>query len=209
MKAKLTLVCLLMSLLSTCANGQAQLDTLWTELKKPFTGEFDVETFQWKYGAGCNLCCSICWTIEASSMLKPVSKNTYETKNLEDFNHRTAWVEGAEGYGEGERIIVKFGPPDRGKDKPFSGIDILNGYCKNEAIWKANSRVRKLKLYHNGTAKFVIALHDSMLPQVINWGWERLLVNEGDTIFLEILQVYAGTKHKDTAISELNLNGGH
>jgi len=62
------------------------------------------------------------------TVLAAHGENIYGVKNLADFKHRTAWVEGVEGYGAGERIIIKFGQTEveNIKDVSFGGIYILN-----------------------------------------------------------------------------------
>ncbi len=80
----------------------------------------------------------------ASSELNPVDPfegfGEYGAHNLFDSDPGTAWVEGVEGHGTGEYIIVQ-----AGKQLPVR-IIIHNGYQKTERLYRMNSRPRQLKL---------------------------------------------------------------
>lgn len=80
----------------------------------------------------------------ASSELNPVDPfeglGEYGVHKLIDNDLNTAWVEGVEGYGTGEYIII-----EAGKQLP-AGIIIHNGYQKTERLYRMNSRPHKLKL---------------------------------------------------------------
>ncbi len=131
----------------------------------------------------------------ASSVLKPQYGNTYGPGHLIDENLRTAWVEGKRGQGEGEYVVV-----DRGKTHKVGGIQIMNGYHKNGRLFRANSRVRTLRLaFSNGSSRNV-QLKDEAGVQTINFP-----AIQTRWVQFEIRSVYKGKKYKDTAITELRV----
>ena len=141
------------------------------------------------YGSGCT---DSPTTSSASSTLAKQGSTSYYSKQLYDWNPRTAWVEGKADYGIGEYFEV---------DLPYGGsnIGIFNGYQKNYDTWLNNSRVKKLKIYGNGKALCFVELHDQMgvqnfdLPPNSDYGLYRF----------EIVEVFPGLKWKDVAISEI------
>ena len=145
-----------------------------------------------------------------------VMDDDFSAAMLEDFSGRTAWAEGVEGDGLGERLtfsILPNEPYDDGTQAPagpvpFYGIDLVNGYAKTEATWAANGRVREMLLSVNGQPAALIALQDARLPQSVELP-EGLEVAPGDVVTLEIRSVYPGARYADTAITELVLHGAH
>jgi hypothetical protein len=177
------------------------LDTLRTELGE--CPEVYQDINDWEF-----FCMSeyIDWTLEASSSLESQG-DTYGPEMMTDGLARTAWIEGRDDYGEGEFVTFTFNFTRRHQDFPESdsmmwyGFYVMNGYCKNENTWNANSRVKTLKLYYNAEPIYIIEFHDVMFLQwvaVPGLDWVR----HNDSIRIEILDVYPGTKFFDTAISE-------
>jgi len=160
-------------------------------------------------GGMCSLGCAIGWNVSASSRLASQGENKYDVSRLEDGLLKTAWVEGVEGQGTGEYIIFNF-PKSKFESMDSvncNGFYALNGYCKSTSVWKANSRVKELKMYYNGTPLYVIRLHDSMNMQCFTFS--TIWLKPGDKIKFEILEVYPGSRYMDTAISELIPLGAH
>jgi hypothetical protein len=167
---------------------------------------------------GCSLGCAYGWTTVASSALAPQGENRYDVAMLEDGSARTAWVEGVEGDGVGERLLFTIQPnPDSdgggeeagaGQPVPFWGIDAVNGYAKDEATWRRNGRVRELLLSINDRPAARLVLQDSRLPQSVSLP-PGLEVAPGDVVALEIRAVYPGERYADTALTELVLHGAH
>ena len=88
----------------------------------------------------------------------------------------------------------------------LTGFYIVNGYAKNEKLFKANSRVKKLKLTIDGTKEYILELEDTMNPQLFDIRYEQEPnLDKLDAIKaeFEILEVYKGEKYEDTVITTL------
>ena len=86
----------------------------------------------------------------------------------------------------------------------MTNLLVHNGYCKNQDIWHANSRIKELKLTLNGHILNNIYLKDIWDMQIISI--PKITFEPGKKYILrcEIIDVYKGKKYKDTAISELH-----
>jgi len=148
----------------------------------------------------------------------------YSSSKITDNDPKTAWVEGADGQGIGEVLIIEC--LDLGKP-----VKIWAGYGKSAGIFTSNSRPKTIRIViasgetrgatQNGMmyenlkviAEKVVSLND------IN-GYQSLPlpVFKTETYFsikldgqmeykyflgIEILEVYPGSKYKDTCISEI------
>ncbi|HEX2955115.1 MAG TPA: hypothetical protein VHR47_14200 [Bacillota bacterium] len=141
--------------------------------------------------------------VKASSSLR-LDNVTYSPKNAHDFELRTAWMEGVDGYGKGEFITYEFRP----SSPKVTKILIYNGYCKSIKTWREYSRVKKLVLYINGQAYALLSLQDSLSVQCFDV--EPLQSrNKGRylTLKFEIQEAYHGSKYDHVAISEINFDG--
>jgi hypothetical protein len=159
--------------------------------------------------AGCSLGCALGWTTAVSSFLPPQGSNVYDVLRIEDGRAGTAWVEGVEGDGVGERVVFTLddaGLP-RGESVPLWGFEVVNGYARDERTWRANNRVRELLLHVDGRPVQRVVLHDTMTPQHVTF--DGVPVGAGSEITLEIRSVYRGDRYTDTAISELVPQGAH
>lgn len=157
------------------------------------------------YSPGCSWYCggSVA-KIYASSCLSSQGSNTYYASNLHDFNHETAWVEGVSGHGIGQYIVYEF----EMQCPRITTINILNGYVKNYNAWKANSRVKKLKVYYNNTPIAILELEDSRSLQWFDIGVVGRTGNGPRwSLKFEIIEVYPGSKYPDTVISEIYFDG--
>jgi hypothetical protein len=100
--------------------------------------------------------------------------------------------------GIGEWILVDFGGLKR-----LSHLRIWNGfqYQKNPDIFLQNNRVRDAEIILSNGHRQTATLSDIDGPQNIS------LTSSGyaQWVQFKILSVYRGTKYRDTAISELNL----
>lgn len=160
----------------------------------------------------CSLGCAIGWHVKASSTLAPQHTNYYIADNISDYDTFTAWVAGGHKYGLGETITFTFTKEDFAKANigekiNFNGFLVVNGYCKTEKTWKENTRVKRILICHNSKPLYEVLLHDNMNMQEISF--ENMWLVPGDKVTIKILEVYPGTKYKDTAISELIPLGAH
>ena len=140
------------------------------------------------------------YKIKASSSLG----DSYKVEFANDLSYKTAWVEGKKDEGIGEYLEYYFK-----NDSPrITEIIISNGYMKSEETWKNNNRVKKLKLYVNGVPFGILNLKDSRTDQYFEMGTLGHNKNGTDLILkFEILKVYKGSKHNDTAITEIYFDG--
>ena len=148
----------------------------------------------------------------ASNTLEKTKVASYNISNVTDLNLKTAWIEGDDGYGIGTSIIFKIQSEGTNSPDIFNGIiEVFNGYCKTETIWKENSRVKEFKVYLNEKPICKIVLHDTWQLQKIDLSKlilsysntnPKYVLKNGDELKFEIESVYPGDKYKDTAISE-------
>lgn len=142
---------------------------------------------------------------KASSELTSSRVSSYVADNIHDFDLQTAWVEGKEDYGIGEEIDIRF--DYMGGRLKVTHLEIHNGYCKSEKAWKENSRVKQLGFYVNGELFGKLNLADTYQKQIFEIGKLGGKSEEKLTFTFRILDVYPGSKYKDTAISEINFDG--
>lgn len=139
-------------------------------------------------------------SIFSTSALRPIGRIDFKPGNAFDFSLRSAWVEGAEGYGIGESITYHF-PEHTPK---ITTVDIYNGYMKSEQAWRDNSRVKQLKLYINDTPYALLNLADTLNLQYFDIGSHP---GSETCLRFEITDVYKGDKYDDVAISEIGFGG--
>jgi len=139
------------------------------------------------YGSGCTESPTKSY---ASSCLSQQGNSSYFSKNLIDWDPRTAWVEGKSDYGIGEYFEI---------DLPYGGsnIGIFNGYQKNHDAWMNNSRVKKLKVYGDGKPICFVVLSDKMGVQ----NFDLPANSDFNKYKFEIVEVYPGTWKGVTGIS--------
>ena len=162
---------------------------------------------------------------EASSVLNPQQENVYDADMVLDRDPSTAWVEGADGLGEGEYIILYADSPQK-----VHGIRILEGYMKSQEVYQKNSVPYKFRLeFSDGTVIETEPQSDlfrSDIEGVIatkrynNGSWAGHTVEEIKSAYAEdfisfgteiettyikitILEAESGTECEDTAISEI------
>lgn len=154
------------------------------------------------------------------SVATSIETTKYPKSNLSDMNLETAWV--APNGGIGEWIEFTF------KEKEFysTGFTLVNGYIKNETMYKENNRIKKILIqvknrqqegYNEG---IVMELEDIAYEPVF---FENLVchsywidaysyandyeedLEKVEKLKITILEVYPGTKYNDTCISEILL----
>jgi hypothetical protein len=126
-------------------------------------------------------------SVEVSSQLS----SEYSKKNLLDYNLFTAWVEGNKNSGEGEWIELEF--PKR---ITVGKVILFPGYGKSLKLFKANARLKKVKVSWNNKEK-VVEFLDKFIAQSID------IYDKTDKIRIEVLEVYKGFKYKDLCVSEI------
>lgn len=164
-------------------------------------------------GVGCSFYCACSLgEISASSELKPQHGLSYRAANAHDLSYRTAWIEGASGYGIGEYLIYRL-PPENPR---ITSVIVINGYIKSDKAWRENSRVKKLKMYINGHPYAILNLKDSKQEQIFSVNpighgerkdFEKLKQMSDIALKFEIAEVYPGEKYDDTAISQIYFDG--
>jgi TIR domain/F5/8 type C domain len=136
-------------------------------------------------------------TLCASSVLPAAQGNIYGPRNLTDGNDKTAWVEGSDGQGLGEFVVLEFDSA-----RAVRGLAIRNGYDKSPDIFTKNSRVKDIELRFSSGDSIEATLKDEpgtqyvTLSQPIRAKWIELVIRS----------VYPGSKYSDTAINELSVD---
>ncbi len=131
--------------------------------------------------------------ITATSTLVENNKEIvfYSADNLTD-NTWKSWCEGKNDDGIGEKLTFEFDKP-----VPIEKICIRNGYG-DLRYYYTNNRIKTISVYINGNKINDFTLIDKFNCQDLSIG-----KNNVTKIEIEIKEVYPGTKHKDTCISEI------
>lgn len=142
-------------------------------------------------------------SVGASSVLPDQAKNSYKAGNVHDFSILTAWVEGKAGHGIGEKLRFSF----KADSPRINQVLICNGYQKSPESWKANGRVKVLRMLVDDQPVADLMLKDTLTQQVFDTGilWEK--DGKAHTLTFQIRDVYPGSRWEDTCISEINFNG--
>jgi hypothetical protein len=145
----------------------------------------------------------------ASSVLIPFKNIDYSATKAHDFDINTAWIEGNTDYGIGEFLEYSFDMTtlEGRHELGITKIILANGYKKAKKAWQENSRVKKLKVYIDNIPYGQLELLDSFEFQTIEIGKILLPQRKVMKLKFEIMEVYPGTKYRDTAISELLFEG--
>lgn len=134
-------------------------------------------------------------SVEASSSLPSDGDITYGPDNLFDGSLSTAWQENAPGGGEGEWVRFAFG-----REVTVAGLEIANGYQKDDSRFTGNARVETLQLeYSDGTTQQVRLYDDTGFQEVATQA------EPTEWLRLTILTVYEGGTWDDTALSEVHI----
>jgi hypothetical protein len=127
-------------------------------------------------------------------------QENYHPLYVGDDDAKTAWVEGAEGAGEGEWIRVAVTTLD-GTSKVR--LHLRNGYQKSKSLYKANARLKEVKVkLLPGNVEKAFTLTDAD-------GWQDVVVDQPagklDGVELKVVSVYEGTKYEDLCLSDLQI----
>lgn len=130
--------------------------------------------------------------ISASSTLSP--ELAYGTSKLFDTRKEFAWVEGADGYGEGEQLNFQLE-----EDVKIDEVLVWNGYQRSPSHFKSNTRLKGFSLGESGGKMYEYTLRDDDAAQKID-----LKVGLDSRNFeMKFNSVYKGRSYKDLAVSEL------
>ena len=189
-------VCAFLALLRTTA--LAELPVIKAKMEEPVLQELM---------GGCSLKCGFPWRVEAQ--LAPGQKPV-AVKVLNDESADSAWVAPDGASGVGVKFCLRFPEKLRAEEEgeiPFYGLDFINGVWKSEEQWKAHGRVKRVRLYYNEQPFRDVLLADSRRWQRINF--PDFMVRSGDSLTVEILEIYPGGKGAGAALSEVVLQGAH
>ncbi|HRE65432.1 MAG TPA: hypothetical protein PLM56_04065 [Cyclobacteriaceae bacterium] len=142
-------------------------------------------------------------SVYASSVLTPQGKTNYVPHNVRD-GKSTAWIEGADGAGEGEWVAFRFKKIN--PDEPLTSITIYNGFQLSETTYAKNSRAKVVRLYINDIALYDLYLEDTMKGQQFAVDI-RTIDEQPVTLKFEIRATYNSTHYADTGFTEINFDG--
>jgi hypothetical protein len=156
---------------------------------------------------GCSLRCAFVWKVEVQP---GVGQKFVPAAVLNDESAETAWKASAGNSGIGAKLKLVFPKklhPDLEGTTPVYGLDIINGDWKTEEQWKSRGRVKRVRLYYNDKPFRDVSFADSRR-------WQRLIfpdvmVRSGDSMTLEILEIYPSDTGDGAAITEIVLQGAH
>ncbi len=133
----------------------------------------------------------------ASSFLKG-SSNKFDIDLTIDGREDTCWQDGVEGDGIGETLRYEF---DRAL---ICKVVILNGNRRTESSYGENGRLAKAKIYFYDSGELVHTENIDFSDGEMNASeFEFEEAVECDSIAIEVVDVYGGTKWRDTGVSEV------
>lgn len=153
---------------------------------------------------GCSMKCAFPWTVESVSSQ---GGKAVKIAVLNDEKPVPAWTDPA---GIGARITFYFPkkiPTEMDGETPFYGLDVIDGDWSTEEAWKAAGRVKKVKVSYNGKPIFYALFSDTRRWQHLSF--DDIMVRSGDSMTLEIVEIYPGAKAAPVALSEIVLQGAH
>ena len=154
---------------------------------------------------GCSMKCAFPWKVDA---VETGDVRSYSIAILNDEKPAPAWKPGHASIGT--KLTFHFPkklPAEMEDNVPFYGFDIINGDWASDAKWKASARVKKARLYYNNKPLYDVLFADTRRWQQVHF--DDIMVHSGDSMTLEILELYPGEKSAPVAISELVLQGAH
>ncbi|MDR2499524.1 MAG: hypothetical protein LBD37_00405 [Treponema sp.] len=133
--------------------------------------------------------------VKATSILTE-GKNVFSTNKMGK-TIGECWVEGAAGTGIGETLTLTL-PPGFG-----NALLISSGFVSYEKpyLYRENARIKQLRIYNERRQSRTVELRDTPHFQPLNV--DGLLSNGSSVLFLEIKEVYPGTKYEDTCVNAL------
>ena len=181
-----------------------QSPSTFKSTEKEFEDEIELEN--WYKEDGLSNC--ILPEASSSSNLKAFKEITYIAENANEGSLENAWIEGNPDYGIGESIeFIYHNTMYENQIFEIDGVFILNGYYKTKELWEENSRVKKFKLFINGELSGIIELIDTRNPQFVELPQITIKYNIETRIKFEIVDIFKGSKYKDTAVTSFKFTG--
>jgi hypothetical protein len=130
-------------------------------------------------------------------------QENYHPSYVLDENPATAWVEGVDGYGEGQSLTLPLSPLSSAR---ALRLRIWNGYQKSKDLFAKNSAPRKIRVTVLDPTGSEVTAKDADLQNA--WGPQTVVVDVPakrglSAVRIAIVSVYPGTKYKDTCISDV------
>jgi hypothetical protein len=125
----------------------------------------------------------------------------YSTENLDE-RIGVCWAEGVGGQGIGEKIVFE---ANKNKNRvSFNILYISIGFVSFEKpyLYRENSRPKTIRVSYEGENQKIVELVDTPNLQEFSFWWTYDYDSPKD-LWLEILDVYPGTKYSDTCINFL------
>lgn len=130
--------------------------------------------------------------VRASFELPRHDKISYGAVNLTDRDMKTAWCASRHENDKREMEIVI------DSQAPIGGVGLINGYAKSDSLYKANYRVRRLKVLTESGELGNMEIKDSSIPQ-----WVEFPATVQGRIKLVIYDYYKGNRYNDVCVTEL------
>jgi hypothetical protein len=133
-------------------------------------------------------------------------EENYHPSYVLDDNPATAWVEGAQGFGEGESITLPLSPV---RNARAIRLRIWNGYQKSMHLWTKNAMPQDIEVTVLDAQKGDVTTVKETLAKV--QGPQELVIElpAGRTLAgvrITIDSVYPGEKYDDTCISDIDVD---
>jgi hypothetical protein len=126
----------------------------------------------------------------------------YHPTYVLDGDPATAWVEGADGNGEGESLVL---PVSALRKLDRVRLRIRNGYQKSAGLLAANAAPKDVVIHLLDSAGHTVVRHEATLTREL--GWQEVVVPAGgkplDAVRIEVASVHPGSRYKDTCISDV------
>ena len=152
---------------------------------------------------GCSMRCAFPWTTTA---LAP-GKAPAVVHTLDNNDSTTFWVDPNTGSGTKLQFQFPAKLPAELNGTPFYGFDVANGVVHPLTAFKDYARVKRARMFCNGKPLYYIAFADTNRWQHVSF--DDIPARQGDTVTLEIVDVYPGSKAPNVAITQIILQGAH
>lgn len=130
-------------------------------------------------------------------------EENYHPSYVLDGNPATAWVEGVQGFGENEAIIIPLSVVPHAR---ALRLRIWNGYQKSMHLWTKNAMPEKLAIAVVDPHEEIVASAERTLTKT--WGPQEIVIDIPPkralaSVNIRIDSVYQGEKFDDTCISDI------